>query len=730
MSTLAGTRVVGTSVPRVEDDRLLVGAGRFLDDIRIPGMLHAAFVRSPFAHAHVVSIDASAARAVPGVTAVFTAEELETKPLRIDAEIDGYERPAFGALASDRVRYAGDPVAIVVARSRAIAEDAAEAVLVDYDPLPVDGVLFDEVGTNVLFHRVDVHGDVDGAFAAAHHVVRETFVQQRVTNVPMEGRGGIAEFADGSLTYHASTQAPHSVRLLLEAALGMPKERIRVITPDVGGAFGQKIPLSREEIALCAAARALEQPVKWAEDRIENLMTGGHAREETLEAELALLDDGSILGLRVSMTLDHGAYPALPVPAPLYTDMVRVTLPGGYRVPALAFEARVVATPKASYVPYRGPWAAETLVREALLDRAAAELGLDRIELRRRNLVAPDEQPFRLVTGSTLERMTALETLDRAVELVADEPRGALRGIGFAVLAEPAPGPPDFYEAMGFGRASEPAQARLEADGRLTVMTGQSPHGQSHETTLAQVAADTFGVPLDRVTVVHGDTSVGPFFPAGTGGSRAATMGSGAAAAAVAKLRDRVLEETGADTVDEAVSLLRGRAVEVSAEFLQPDGGWTCATHACVVEVDGETGAVRIPRYVVVEDCGRMINPAIVEGQIRGGVVQGLGQALLEHAAYDEDGQFLTATFMDYLVPTAVEAPSIEIEHLDVPDLGEHEFRGVGEGGALAAPAAVVNAVADALGVAVTTLPLTPVAMLELVDSARSRPARDPRPTA
>ncbi len=726
MSTVVGTRLVGTSVPRVEDDRLLVGAGRFLDDIRIPGMLHAVFVRSLYAHARVVSVDASAARAVPGVTAVFTDADLGTKPLQIGAEIPGYERPVFSALATDRVRYPGDPVAIVVARSRAIAEDAAEAVFVDYEPLPVDGVLFDDVGTNLLFHKVDAHGDVDGAFAAAHHVVRETFVQQRVTNVPMEGRGGIAEFADCELTYFASSQAPHSVRLVLEAALGLPKERIRVVAPDIGGGFGQKLQIAREEIALCAASRALAQPVKWAEDRVENLTTGGHAREETLEAELALLDDGSILGMRVSMTLDHGAYPVLPIPSPLYTEMVRVMLPGGYRVPALGFEARIVATPKASYVPYRGPWAAECLVREALLDRAAAELGLDRIEIRRRNLVATDDQPVRLVTGPTLERMTALDTLDRAVELVAGEPRGDLRGVGFAVLVEPAPGPPDFGEAMGWDVATEPAVARLETDGRLTLATGQSPHGQSHETTLGQIAADTFGVPLERVTVVHGDTSTTPFFPNGTGGSRAATMASGAAVAAVTKLREQLLEETGAASVDEAIAELRGRTVEASAVFTQPCGGWTCATHVCVVEIDGETGAVRIPRYVVVEDCGRMINPAVVEGQIRGGVVQGLGQALLEHAAYDEDGQFLTATFMDYLMPTAADAPSIEIEHLDVPGLDEHEFRGVGEGGAIAAPAAVVNAVADALGVAVTTLPLTPVAVLELLDSARSRPARDP----
>jgi carbon-monoxide dehydrogenase large subunit len=687
-------------------------------------MLHAVFVRSPYAHARVLSVDAAAARAMPGVTAVFVGAEIGAQPLQIPAEIPGYARPLFDALATDRVRHVGDPLAIVVARSRALAEDAAEAVLADYDPLAADAVLFDDAGTNLLFHSVASHGDVDGAFAAAHHVVRETFVQQRVTNVPMEGRGGIAEFADGELTYTASTQAPHSVRMLLAAALDLPAERIRVVTPDIGGGFGQKIPLSREEIAVCAASRALEQPVKWSEDRVENLTSGGHAREETVEAELALLDDGSILGMRVSMTLDHGAYPVLPVPAPAYTESVHVMLPGGYRVPALAFEARIVATPKASYVPYRGPWAVECLVREALLDRAAEELGLDPLAIRRRNLVPTDEQPVKLVTGPTLERMTALDTLERAAELVADEPRGPLRGVGFAVLVEPAPGPPDYSEAVGFGLLKEPARARLEADGRVTLMTAQAPHGQSHETTLGQLAADTFGVALDRVTVLHGDTNVAPFFLLGTGGSRAATMASGAAIAAVAKLRAHVLETTGTDDLDEALAQLRGGTLEVSAEYTQPGGGWTCATHVCVVEIDGETGLVHIPRYVVVEDCGRMINPAIVDGQIRGGVVQGLGQALLEHAAYDEDGQFLAATFMDYLLPTSTDAPTIEIEHLEIPDLDEHDFRGVGEGGTIAAPAAVVNAVASALGVAVTRLPLDPSTVLDLVDAASASAGR------
>ncbi len=767
MSVVERARLAGTSVPRIEDARILAGRGSYLDDIRIPGLLHAAFVRSVYAHARIVGIDAEAARELPGALAVYTGSDIAavTAPLQMTAEIAGYLRPVYHALAIDKARHMGDPVAIVVARTRAEAEDAAEAVLVDYEPLPAvpdasagagpaASLVFEDVGSNLLYECDHVHGDVDAAFEGATHVVRATFTQQRVTNVPMEGRGGIADFdpLSGELTYHSSTQVPHVVRSLLASALDLPVSLLRVIAPDVGGGFGQKIPLSREDIALCAAARLLGRPVKWAEDRAENLTAGGQAREETLEGELALAADGAILGLRVRMTLDHGAYPAAPIPAPVYLDAIRVALPGGYRIPAVAFEGRIVATNKASYVPYRGPWAAETLVREGLLDTAARALAIDPIELRRRNLVPRRDQPEKTVLGVTLERMAALDTLERAAELLdAGVERaaggGVLRGVGVAVLVEPAPGPPDYNEAAGFGPGFEPARAKLELDGRITLYTSQCPNGQGHETTLAQVCADTIGVAFEDVTVLHGDTDSTPFNLTGTGGSRAATMASGAAAAAVRRLRDKVLD-TAAARLDVPTGLLvlesgtvrmageAGReltlaevaacAQEVSrttdeepglqavARFEQPEGGWTTATHVCFVEIDEATGITRIPRYLVVEDCGRMINPAIVEGQIRGGVVQGIGQAMLEHVAYDDDGQLLTATFMDYLLPTALDAPPIEIEHLAFEDLADDDFRGVGEGGAMAAPAAVVNAVSNALGRTAGTLPLTPERILAL----------------
>lgn len=772
--TVAG-RYVGASVLRVEDARILAGRGRYVDDLRLPGLLHAAFVRSPLPHARIGGIDAVAARELPGAVAVLTAADLATvtAALQIGADIPNYLRPVYGPLAGDRARHVGDPVAIVVAESRAAAEDAVEAVLVDWAPLPAvttpeegldpgSPVLFEDVGSNVLYHDRFAHGDVEAAFASADRVISERISQQRVANVPMEGRGGIADFdrVSGELTFHASTQSPHGLRLALASALELPVSRVRVVAPDVGGAFGQKIPTHREDIALCAAAKLVGRPVKWVEDRVENLTAGGHARDEWIDVEAAVDRDGRLLGLRCRMTLDHGAYPILPIPAPLYTSSVRVTLPGPYRLPALAFEAIVVATCKASYVPYRGPWAMESFLREVMLDRIARELGLDPVEVRRRNLITAAEQPTRLVTGPTIDGVTAAETLERAVELVglravrAEQAAGTgpLVGVGFATVLEPAPGPPDYAEAIGFSRGQESARARIEPDGRLTLVTAQSPHGQGHETTLAQLAAEELGVPLEQVRVVHGDTRVTPFHPFGTGGSRAATMGSGAAVAAVRAVRQKALDlaaellEIAPDDLeivdavvqakgapDRAMPLAkvagaayfgsRARSVDgepglqASGDFLQPEGGWSQATHACVVEIDPETGFVRIRRYVVVEDCGRMINPAIVEGQIRGGVAQGIGAALLEHAVYDEDGTFVTASFMDYLLPTAMDVPPIEIEHLESPGRSARDFRGVGEGGAMAAPPAVANAIADALGVPVTSLPVTPTRVLELLDA-------------
>ena len=762
-------RYVGQSVLRTEDLRLLTGRGRFVADVSFAGEVHAAFVRSPYPHARVGAIDATAARALPGVVAVLTAADLEpaTRPL----QVPGHDA-TFGPLAAGRVLHVGDPVALVVAESRYVAEDALPLVEVEYELLPAVASaeraldrgtppLVEGMESNVVFRATTSLGDVEGAFAAADRVVRASFGQQRYANVPLEGRAGIAahDVAAGELTYTASTQNPHGLRLALAGALGLTPHAVRVVSADVGGGFGHKMVLYREDVAVCAASILLGTPVKWVEDRAENLVSSGQAREERLELEAAVRVDGTILGLRGSIVLDQGAYPALPIPASAYTAHVRALLPDCYRLAAFAFEETAVITNKASYVPYRGPWASAPWSREVLVDRIARELGFDPVEIRLRNIVPLAEQPTRMASGATLEGATPRETLERLLEIVdveafrheqrAARERGVLLGLGLATLVEPAPGPPDFAEVTGFGVPPERAHARIEPDGRLTIFTAQHPHGQGHETTLAQVGADELGVPLEHVRVVHGDTRDSPFSMLGTSGSRAATRGTGATLYAVRDVKRQVLDiasallEIAPADLEIAGGTVRAKgvpgrelsltevakaaymggpqlpshhgagALEGGGSFTEQPGGWSSATHCCIAEVDRDTGLVRLRRYVVVHDCGAIIHPAIVEGQIRGGVAQGIGGTLLEESAYDEDGYFLAGTLMDYLLPTATDVPPIEIVHLESAPVADIDFRGVGEGGAIGAPPAITNAVVDAIGVELTELPLTPTRILQ-----------------
>lgn len=772
--TIPATRYIGQSVLRIEDLRVLTGRGRYIDDLRLPGMLHAVFVRSPMAHARIVSVDVQRARAMPGVVDVITAEELVagTGPMMVHTEMPNYKSPVFRPLATDRARYVGDPVALVVAESRHLAEDARDAIEVEYEP--VDAIVtaedaqdsskplvFDDMGTNQSFSESQTYGDPDAAFASADQIVRLSLRTPRAMHVPIDTRGGVAEFdpGTGELLYHATSQAPHSVRMGLVEVLRHPADRLHVVAPDIGGAFGQKGFMAREDVSVCFAAKKLGRPVKWVEDRVENLTSATHGRGESFEMAAAVKSDGTILGLDAKMILDQGAYP-LAFPAALFGGIVRTVLPGPYRIENMRWEETDVVTNKSSFGPYRGPWAVETLIRETLIDRIAVELGLDPVDVRRKNLIPLADQPRKMATGPTLDGAASLDSLDRAVELVGyasfreeqkrAREQGRLLGIGFATYIEGAPGPPDMGAAMGLPALPERAVAQLEPDGHLTVITAQSPHGQGHETTLAQIAASELGVPIEHVRVVHGDTRTAPFSLIGTGGSRAATMASGAALLATRAVRRKVLAFAGTmmeispedlDIVDGLVAPRdapsRGMPLAQIAAItyfapppqeqpgLRSDalfteaarGGWSGGTHVAMVEVDPETGTVSIQRYVVVEDCGKMINPAIVEGQIRGGVAQGIGIALLEDAHYDASGNFLASTFMDYLLPGAMEVPPIEITHLE-SDLYEVDYRGVGEGGTIAAPAAVVNAVADALGgAAVTELPLTPSRVLDLLDA-------------
>ncbi|HLM17513.1 MAG TPA: xanthine dehydrogenase family protein molybdopterin-binding subunit [Acidimicrobiia bacterium] len=774
------TRLVGARVPRVEDRRLLRGRGHFVDDLHPPGLRHAAFVRSPFAHASVTAVDVTAARAMPGVDLVLTAADLhDVVGVMQGAGPEGLHTPAFGPLASDRVRFVGDPVAVVIAASRALAEDACERVDVTYHPLPaladVDTALasdapamFEAVGHNLMFEGHWTYGDPDAHFAAATRRGRWRFTQHRQCNAPLEGRAGLVDhdLDTGDFTYHAAHQNPHALRLFVADLLGIPAHRFHVHVGDVGGSFGQKAYVSREDVAVCAAGKLLAQPVKWVEDRVENLQAAGQAREERFDVEAAYDDDGTVRAVRVDMVFDQGAYQLTTLPPTIFPTIVRVLFPGAYRLRDLEFRVRVVATNKATYVAYRGPWEAETFVRERMLDEIASDVGLPPEVVRERNLLTSDELPTRLVTDVSFAHVTARETFERALSLAdldrfrhaqdAARAGGRLLGFGLATFVEPSPGPPDYTQALGAGAAPRSAQratARLEPDGSLTIFTSQAPHGQGHHTTLAQLAADELGVPLAAVRVVTGDTQVTPFNLVGTGGSRAATLASGAVLGVTADIRRQVarlaahLLEAAEDDIELVDGVASVRGVPASARSLAeiasvayrntallppdvtpgidaefdcaiPEGGWSQATHCCWVEIDPATGLVHIDRYLVVEDCGALINPTIVEGQIAGGVAQGIGGVLFERAAYDANGQLLTSTFVDYLLPTCTDIPPVEIHHLESAPQGPVDFRGVGEGGAIGAPAALCNAIADALrpsGAVVLDQHLPPTKILELL---------------
>jgi len=778
---LLSPKLVGARVRRLEDRRLLTGQGAYVDDHHPPGLLHAAFLRSPHAHARITRFDPLAARTLPGVVAVVTGEELArwTKPIRALSKTPGYTLTSFPPLALGKVRFVGEAVAVAVAESRYVAEDALERIHVRYEPLPAVSdaetaggpgapLLHEEAGSNVLLTREFARGDVGAALARAAVVVRERFRFHRHTAVCIENRGCLAEYhaGAGSLTLRSATQCPGLVRDLLADLLDLAEHQIRVVATDVGGGFGAKSSTYPEEITICALARWLGRPVKWIADRREDLLATSQAWDELVEAELALNTDGTIAGLRAEVTADIGAYSIWPWTAALEPVQTISFLPGPYRVPNYSGRVRGVATCKAPLGPYRGvgrPVA--TFAMEGLMERAARKLGIDPTELRLRNYIRPEDFPYRSPSGIVWDRASFAECLLRTREALGYEAARAEQararaearwlGIGFASYAE----------LTGIGSAIsvspgaliatgiESATVRVDPSGTVTAIFAIASHGQGLETSLAQVVAEELGVPLEDVRVTHGDTALSAY-GTGTYASRSAVLAGGAGILAGRAVREKalkiaahLLEADPADLVinggrvsvrgapDRGVTLREIAQVACAGvkrlpqgmepgleatRFYDPYYGTTStATHAAVVEVDHETGAVRVLRYVVTEDCGRIINPLIVEGQVHGGVAQGIGAALLEEVVYDEAGQLLTGTLMDYLIPAASELPTIETHHLETPSpttLGG--FRGMGEGGTIGAPAAIANAVADALaplGIEVGELPITPERLLRLL---------------
>jgi len=767
-------RYAGRRVRRVEDARLLTGAGTFVDDITRPGLLQACFVRSPHARARIVAIDASAALELPGVHAVFTAADLngevrEAWYTGTGKLVPDTPRPP---LAEGEARFAGDPVALVVADSRYVAEDAAELVDVDYEPLPAVADYATAGQSGALVHEAypgNLAGQLGGApwetlaavYEGAPHVVSETIWQQAYAAVPMETRGLVVEWSRGrgELTIWAATQAPHEVRMFAARLLGVPEHLVRVITGDVGGGFGQKVVPLREDICLLLAARKVPAALKWVEDRQENLQSAGQARHEHGTAKLAFDADGQLIAAALDHVQDVGAYPTpWPVGTGAATGMI---FPGPYRVTKGTFSHASVFSSTSGRVAYRGPWSFETLAREVTLDIAARRIGIDPAELRRRNLLRPDEMPFANPNGMPYDHMDPLGTLEQALALLdydafrAEQARareqGRWLGVGISCYAEPT--------SAGFGYyATEGATIRIEPSGKVNVYVAGGSTGNSLETTVVQLTADALGADIADVHTIQGDTAVTPF-GAGTGGSRSGSMTAGAVGVTAAELRTKLiamaahqLEAAAADIElagsragvrgDPAagVSFAELAGIAYFQPFKLPPGVtpgleasgryspsapilWACATHVCTCEVDITTGAVRLLRYIVGEDCGHMINPAVVEGQIAGGVVQGIGGALLEELAYDADGNPVATTFMDYLLPTAADVPEIEYAHVETtPGPGPGGYKGVGEGGAIGAPPAVVNAVADALspfGVTITRLPLTPAAIVALIEKGQ-----------
>ncbi len=777
-------KMVGQRIKRTEDPRLLAGVGRYVDDITPQGTLHIAIRRSDEPHARILSIDVGEAFSVPGVVAIFDATDLEgdLKPAVPTSKMKNYYATPIWPLARGKVRYVGEPVVAVVAESRYAAEDALEHISIDYESLPfairqTDAVaedaplLHEEAGTNVIVSREFARGDVDKAIQDAPVTVKGVFRMTRKTAVAMENRTYLAEWDKRrlALTLHSSTNIPGVIRDVLSGCFDLPGNRMRVVAPDVGGSFGGKGSLYHEEILVCALARKLGRPIKYTSDRLEDLSSTSQAFDELMDVELAVDRDGKLLGLRADVIGDIGAYSIYPWTGALEPVQVVSFLPGPYRLEHYRGRIRGVLTPKPPTGPYRGVGRpSSTFAMERLIDMAARKIGMDPVEMRRRNLVTNDEFPYRTASGIIWDKSAFQECLQGACDHVdypalvreRDKARNEGRwvGIGLSSYAEltgigsrisVAPG-------MPINTGTETSSIRIDATGAITAAFGISSHGQGLETTLAQVIADELGCKMEDVEVQHGDSALVPM-STGTFASRSAVLGGGAATMASRVVKAKVLKAAAylmkqpVEELEASGGIIRSRASNVSMTFKEvanavysqmgsipreqredlvasetydPYLGTACSsTHLAMVEIDPETYGVTIKRYVVAEDCGRIINPMIVDGQVQGAVAQGIGAALLEEIVYDDQGQFVTASLADYLVPVATNVPHIGIVHIEA-DLPNNigGFRGMGEGGTIGAPAAIANAVSDALsplGIEVDTLPVTPDRIFRMVEAAR-----------
>ena len=782
MTELAMVRgkYVGARVNRVEDPGLLAGEARFVADLTLPRMLHAAFVRSPVPHAEIGSIGSSAALSVRGVEAVFTGADVTAHPLVDPVAFETLKKTPQAVIATDRVRFVGEAVAVVIAADAYTAEDAAALVEVDYLEQPAvttveaamaEGApaLFDDIDANTVYDETKTYGDPDAAFASAYRTYKRTLRGNRFVAAPMETRGVLASYerAADQLTVWSSTQMPDLLRVGLSGVLGFPAQNLRVIAPHVGGGFGQKMASYPEEVVLAFVALQLGRPIRWIEDRRENLTAAAHAKEQVIDMEAAVDSDGTILAFRSRCIGDAGGYSCNGTSALIEPYFAAVLMPGVYRVQN--YETQIVATltNKTPIGPYRGVgWTPGHTARELLLDSIARDLELDPAEFRQRNMVRSDEFPYTACVGQVYDSGSFVESVDAALELIGYEAfreeqatarsRERYLGIGVSPYVEPtAFGTEAAAQQAGFPFPShDNSTVTMDLTGKVTVAVGVTTQGQGHKTTFAQIAADALGIDLEDVSVLQGDTEVTPF-GMGTYASRAAVVGGGAVGLAAIEVRHKLLKAAGLLLEVAAEDL----TIEDSRVFVQgsPDRGMSVAEVAiaaywapntrtegedpylsatrfydpkatygngCIVavaEVDAGTGRAQVTRAAAVEDCGTVLNPTIVEGQVRGAIAQGIGGAIYEQIVYDDSGQPLSTTYLDYLLPTATEVPTIEVGHLESPSpVTVGGVKGMGESGLIAAQGAVVSAVLDAISpfeptLDVLELPLTPDRVLRLI---------------
>jgi carbon-monoxide dehydrogenase large subunit len=793
-------KYVGQRVKRTEDPRLIKGLAHYVDDIRLPDTLHVAFVRSVYAHARIEGIDISEALKAPGVVAVYIGKDVaKVGPVPCASALPGLKVPDYRVLAQDKAYFVGHPIAAVVATDAYTARDAVDLVMVDYEALPavVDvedaakggTVIHESFGDNIAYKLTAGEGDINAALASADHVIKQRIVHQRLAPIAMEGRGVLARYFPGEqeLTVWSSTQIPHLLRTQLAIMIGIPENKLRVITPEVGGGFGSKLNVYAEEALLGWISMQLGKPVKWIEGRRENIQATIHGRGQVGYVEIGCKKDGTVTGLRYNVFADLGAYHQLLTPAiPTLTGLM---LSGAYKIPAIQINVTGCFTNKMATDAYRGAGRPEaTYVVERAMDLVAAELRIDPAEVRRKNFPTPAEFPFHTATGLDYDSgdyETALKKAQDAIgyaklreEQNKAREEGRLLGIGISTYVEIcALGPSQAMPAGGW----ESATVRIEPTGKVTVLTGASPHGQGQETSFAQIAADELGVDLNDVTVIHGDTGIVQY-GIGTFGSRATAVGGTAVLIAIQKLKEKANKiaahilkadassmafEGGRYSVAAAQAAAAGHSEPVVpigeapagalpephtegktsltiqdvalaahlARELPPDTEpglsatyffepknftFPFGTHIVAVEIERETGDIKFLRYVAVDDCGKVINPMLVDGQLQGGIVQSIGQALYEEVVYDDQGQLVTGTLMDYAVPRATQIPWLELDRTETPSpVNPLGVKGVGEAGTIGATPAIVGAIVDAMspfGVRHLDMPVKPEAIWRIMN--------------